>query len=246
MAINCATCKEQLNTQLSVLPTSWREKIVEFVCSYLTDQQSSVDCDEVLECLEERTTELSEFTVDNGTVCIRFTNNEQVTVERCFSFTEIINETMNDLDPACLAEPEDWIDMTYQERWQSIIDKVCEDCSTTTTTMVPVNYECPYGECCTYSVHNTSDEAADVTYIDINGDPQTINIAEDEIEFFQGQDITSIPFTFQVTIAACTTTTTTTSSTTTTTTAAPLPEDCSNIVLIVGTAEGSTTTTTTV
>lgn len=134
---------------LSSIPLAWREQLAAAICSSSTiGNLFEIDCNEVKDC--ETVTTLSEFTIVNGTsVCISFTNEDNVKVTRCFDFSEILNNSIANIDPACIATASEWSAMTYKEKWQTIIDKVCEDCqtvveatstttsSTTTTTTEP-------------------------------------------------------------------------------------------------------------
>ena len=131
--MTCEQCKQQFTGKLDNLPSGWRDSIIDFVCNYISSQQT-VDCEVLKECLEDTTTSLSEWDINGSEVCITFTDREGVSVTRCFNFNEIINRSLDDLDPKCLAEQTDWIAMTYTEKWQALIDRVCDTCQDAPTT----------------------------------------------------------------------------------------------------------------
>lgn len=143
MTIDCNNCKQQVLQMLASLPSSWRESIANAICDAVTGNLTP-DCTDVQDCIDNiyQNTELSEFEIDGTTVCIKYTDINGVEVERCFDFSEIINNSLENLDPKCLATPIDWNAMSYREKWQRLIDQVCTDCegeeitttSTTTTT----------------------------------------------------------------------------------------------------------------
>lgn len=146
MTLDCNNCKEQVLEGLSSLPSGWREQIAAAICDSVLGNISS-DCETVQNCIDQvySSTELSEFEIDGTEVCIIYTDIHGVSVERCFDFSEIINNSLENLDPKCLTTPLDWNSISYREKWQLLIDRVCQDCegnedpttttsSTTTTT----------------------------------------------------------------------------------------------------------------
>lgn len=136
MNINCKNCKEDVQAYLSHLPSKWAEKLADIICKYIIcDNPPAVDCETFREC--ETLTSLSDFTVTDTEVCITYIDENSVTVTRCFDFSDIINGTMENIDPKCITDQTTWNNWSYVEKWQSIVDKVCDNCSTTTTTTTP-------------------------------------------------------------------------------------------------------------
>lgn len=141
MNINCDNCLVAVKDKLSGLPSGWRDSIASAICDAFSGSYQELDCEAIKECINGQlgSTSLSEFTVDGSTISISYTDVNEVTVTRSFDFTEIINNSINNIDPNCLASAEDWSAMSYLEKWQAIVDKVCDTCvdaSTTTTTTV--------------------------------------------------------------------------------------------------------------
>lgn len=135
MNINCKNCNNDVENYLSLLPSKWRKKIAEVVCKYIICTKESVNCEDFKEC--ESITTLSEFSSTGTEVCISYTDEQGVTVERCFDFKDIINASFGGLDQGCLATDEEWANMSYVEKMQLIVDTACQECTTTTTTTIP-------------------------------------------------------------------------------------------------------------
>lgn len=123
--------KQQIEEMLDALPSKWRDQLATILCQIKEDKES-VDCNKVKEC--ETLTSLSNFTVSGTTVSIKYTNENGVQVTRSFDIGTALNSTLDDLDPNCLATPEDWNTLSYTERIQLLIDSHCDCCDTTTTT----------------------------------------------------------------------------------------------------------------
>lgn len=124
----------QICEYLKDIPSKWREQLT----SVLISIQQEVDCEQVKEC--ETLTSLSNFTIDGTEVSIQYKDEDGVTVTRSFDTESILNTTLEDVDPSCLATPTEWSNMTYTEKIQLIITSHCDCCeptSTTTTTTTP-------------------------------------------------------------------------------------------------------------
>lgn len=138
MVINCKNCQEDIMSELSSVPKSWRKQLADTLCKYIICDKQSLDCEQVKDC--ETLTSLSNFSIqeDGTTICVTYIDEHLVSIERCFNFVDLLDINV---DPKCLATPEDWLAMSYLQKWQAIIDKTCATCSdaptTTTTTTVP-------------------------------------------------------------------------------------------------------------
>lgn len=121
----------QICEYLKDLPSKWREQIT----SVLVNIQQDISCDKVKEC--ETLTSLSEFTVSGSEVSIKYKDEDGVQVTRTFDTEEILNNSLDEVDPDCLATPTEWDNLSYTERIQLLITAHCDCCSTTTTTTIP-------------------------------------------------------------------------------------------------------------
>src|SRR5688572_21514820 len=133
MSDNYTICCREIEKQLESLPKQWRLEIAKFVCSYL--EENNIDCEDVINC--QTVTSLSEFTVSGTNVCISYTDENLVTVNRCFDFEDVLNSTLDEVDPQCLMTQAQWNVLSYTQRWQAMVTKVCEECTgeiTTTST----------------------------------------------------------------------------------------------------------------
>lgn len=118
------TCKEQILAQLTDLPPSWADQIATVVCDTI---QKDIACEDVVAC--QTLTVLSDFSLEGSNVCINYTDELENSYQQCFDFNDLLNNSMNDVDPKCLAADQDaWNVMTFVEKWQAIVDKVCTDC----------------------------------------------------------------------------------------------------------------------
>lgn len=119
------TFKEQIELYLKPLPSEWREKLTAILC-LIKESKQEPDCQKVKEC--ETVTTLSDFTVNGTVISIQYKNENGVIVTRSFDATQIINETLNDLNPNCLATEEQWASLTLSQRIQLLIDSHCDCC----------------------------------------------------------------------------------------------------------------------
>lgn len=117
--------KQQIEEALSALPSKWAEQLATILCQ-IKEDTGSVDCNKVKEC--ETLTSLSDFTVSGTTVSIKYTDEDGTQVTRSFDAGAIVNGTLDDLDPNCLASPEEWNSLSYDERIQLLIDAHCMCC----------------------------------------------------------------------------------------------------------------------
>lgn len=130
MALN----KCDLEEILKDLPSKWREELIKILLEIQDGCTESIDCEQVKEC--ETLTTLSEFTQNGTEVCITYTDEDEISVERCFDVAEIINnffDTTN-IAPGCITSETIWNTMTIQEKFQALIDTICNCCPETTTT----------------------------------------------------------------------------------------------------------------
>jgi hypothetical protein len=120
------TFKEQIEKYLSSLPEKWKDELVQILC-LIKEGKQEPDCNTVKEC--ETVTTLSDFTVNGTTISIQYKNEAGVTVTRSFDAETIINEVLDDIDPACLATEEEWESLTFLQRMQLLVDKQCSCCN---------------------------------------------------------------------------------------------------------------------
>lgn len=125
--------KDSILESLSSLPSAWREQIADVLCKIEKDKEAS-DCEEVKEC--ESNTSLSEFIIDGTEVSITYTDENGTTYDRSFNFSAMLNALLDDIDPACVATPTEWANMTWIERMETIVAYTDNCCSTTTTTTI--------------------------------------------------------------------------------------------------------------
>lgn len=178
-------CTETIEKSLSALPSKWRKQIAKSICASSLGSLFEFNCDDVKEC--ETLTYLSEFTTNGTTVCISFTDEHSVKVTRCFNFSDILNNSIKDLDPKCLADAGDWVDLTYAQKFQLIVDKVCEDCqeiveesttstsTTETTTAAPTTTTTSSSSTTTTETTLNLDDCTDYFVVNNTGDGVTVN-----------------------------------------------------------------------
>jgi hypothetical protein len=160
-------CVKQVIEELDALPQVWAEKLACNICSLVETEDecaTTSDCQDISEC--ETVTSLSTFTVIDDKICISFKDERGVTVKRCFiasQFTDEINET----DGLCIDS--DWNTFSSKEKWQAVIDKICNCCNptttttTTSTTTTTTIQECP--DCYTIRFVNPDNEDHDIDYV---------------------------------------------------------------------------------
>lgn len=130
------TCVQDIEALLSDLPSKWRKQIANTICSAITFSEE-LDCANFTEC--ETLTTLSDFSREGSVISITYTAENGVSVTRSFDFQDIVNTSLDSVDPKCVASAEDWANATFAERFQFLIDYACSTCggSTTTTTTLP-------------------------------------------------------------------------------------------------------------
>jgi hypothetical protein len=137
---SCTNCQELLMKKLCNIPSAWRSQIAEVLC----------DANKGLEIKPESLTSLSDWNINYAPeVCISYTDEQGVTVTRCFDFSYLLNQQLNEVDPRCLSTPEVWNGLSYVQKMQLLVDKLCTACfddsvelptiTTTTTTTIPVS-----------------------------------------------------------------------------------------------------------
>jgi hypothetical protein len=119
------TFKEQIETYLSSLPEKWKDQLVQILC-LIKEGKQEPDCERVKEC--ETVTSLSDFSVTGTEVSITYKDEQGVSVTRTFDASQIVNNTLNDIDPGCLTDQTTWDSLTFEERIQLLIDSHCNCC----------------------------------------------------------------------------------------------------------------------
>lgn len=135
--------KQQIEEALSALPSKWAEQLADILCQ-VREERESVDCNDVKEC--ETVTSLSDFTVNGTTVSIKYTNEAGVQVTRSFDAGAIVNGTLDELNPNCLASPSEWNALSYDERIQLLIDAHCACCGFN-IQLIPEDELIDYNDC---------------------------------------------------------------------------------------------------
>lgn len=178
-------CVKQVISELNALPLVWAEKLACNICNLVETEDECnptvPDCTDIRDC--QTVTSLTTFTVVDDKICVSFVDERGVVVKRCFTasqFTDEINET----DGLCIDS--DWNIFSSKEKWQSIIDKVCNCCNPTTTTTTTSSTTttttllCP--ECYTYRFTNPDTVSHNIDYIDCDTfTPSTITLLKDEV-----------------------------------------------------------------
>lgn len=165
-------CINKIEGLLGNLPSVWRTQVATAICA--SSIGGLFDCTDVK--ANETLTTLSDFTITDTTISISFTDEHGVTVTRTFNFADILNNSIKDLNPLCLATPQNWAAMTYKQKFQLMIDRVCSDCGvivsgTTSTTAVPTTTTttstttiAPTGPCKQYAITNNTGSDITGTY----------------------------------------------------------------------------------
>lgn len=118
--------KEKVEAYLSNLPSEWREKLTKLLCE-LDESKNKVNCSDVKKC--ETLTSLSPFSINGTLVSIKYKDEKGVQTTRSFDVSNILNNSLNSLNPGCLTTQLNWNTLTYQQRIQLLIDKHCDCCS---------------------------------------------------------------------------------------------------------------------
>ena len=120
------TFQEQIQQYLQPLPSAWRDKITDALVAFKASIEQPT-CADFKEC--ETLTSLSPFFISGDTISIAYTDEIGVTVTRSVSLGQVLNNTLDDLDPNCLTDTTTWASMSYTERLQSLINAQCDCCS---------------------------------------------------------------------------------------------------------------------
>lgn len=242
--MDICNCHIDLDKLLCDIPLEWRKGIVNSICLIL--QNDPITCDDIREC--ETLTSLSPFTLVGTLLSITYKDENGVLNTRSIDLGPIIEGSLDDIDPYCLATPEEWAEWTHEQRLQSIIDSHCECCtttttstsSTTTTTTEPFDYyladlyNCEDGNCVlidenqpvkfpvgfifTPGYYYADNDINGDIYVVVAADEPNINAVLLDTEGFANCNSQCPQPTTTTTTTSSTSTTSTTSSSTTTTT----------------------------
>jgi hypothetical protein len=185
--------KQQIQEYLSALPSKWAEQLADILCQ-IREEKESVDCNKVKDC--ETVTSLSDFTVSGTTVSIKYTDENGTQVTRSFDAGAVVNGSLDELDPSCLATPEEWNTLSYDERIQLLIDAHCACCGFN-VQLIPVDELIDYNDCIADPgtggnlVFNftTNFEVDDVTLLTDPYGGSLVFTAPDEIEYTLVPDV---------------------------------------------------------
>jgi hypothetical protein len=120
--MSCTEIPKEYQDFLESVPTKWREQILAFLIK-IKQEATSINCGNVKDW--ETTTSLSPFTIEGTSVCITFTDEKGVETKRCFDASSILSDALYNVDPKCIATQESWRNMTFAQKMQAIIDKIC-------------------------------------------------------------------------------------------------------------------------
>jgi hypothetical protein len=126
-----SNCVDNLSGYLESLPSKWRDEIIKVLLK-IQEDRNTIDCQKVKDC--ETLTSLSPFEIDGTSINITYKDESEVQYTRTFDFAQVINNSLNDIDPKCVASQSDWDNMTFSERISAILTAQCNCNSTTTTT----------------------------------------------------------------------------------------------------------------
>jgi hypothetical protein len=126
MEVNCLNCEDKLAKYLCDVPEKWRTQIVKAMCLAIEADNATLDCSDVNKCAY--TANLSAFYRNGSSISIDYTDEYKNTVTRSFNYEVLVENSMDGLDPKCIATQEDWDAMTYLEKIQTIIDYDCACC----------------------------------------------------------------------------------------------------------------------
>ena len=132
--MDCKTCEQQLNEYLSAVPSKWRDQLVGVLCDIKLDKQKP-DCESVTDC--ETLTTLSDFSIEGTVASITYTDENSVSYTRSFDIALVLNNLINETDPNCLATEEDWLNLSFSEKIQLLIDAECENCPDGVDVSIP-------------------------------------------------------------------------------------------------------------
>lgn len=128
--MDICNCNMDLNAYLCDIPSEWREGIVKALC--LTFLPVEQNCTSIKNC--ETLTSLSGFTLEGSELSVTFRDENGSVFTREIDLSLPIETSLDEVDPNCLMSQEDWDNLSYLEKIQSIIDSHCDCCTTTTTT----------------------------------------------------------------------------------------------------------------
>lgn len=156
MNLTC-NCEEQLEVYLCDIPHEWKRSIIRAICDNNTgggdgngtgpgDSDGDGIPDDVEDLIEncETVKTISSFTQTSDSITFTFTDEHGNVFVRSFKFTDLIEASLDGVDPKCLMSQEAWLALTHEEKLQAIFDYKCTCCptptttsTTTTTTVVP-------------------------------------------------------------------------------------------------------------
>jgi hypothetical protein len=238
--MNYSTCVKKYIALMPSLPPRWAEMIACNICNIVCNPIST--CEDIRNC--QTLTELTNFDVDGRRVCFSYDDERGVRLTRCFTLPITI-DGIDDTEGSCLTE--EWGDLTSTEKWQAVVDKICNCCqpATTTSTTTTTTQACVCG---TYSAYNAGGTTKNVFFVTCANTVGSVSIKwGNTIQFcacYSGDPMTAILYSGGADITflgdTCFTTTTTAAPTTTTTSTTTIQEESTTT-----TTTTSTTTTTT-
>lgn len=105
------------------------------ICSLIEEIPNSQSCNGVKECETLKT--ISAFRKENTFISIDFKDENGNIFTRAFELNQLIDNSLDGLNPACITSQGSWDIMNHSQRIQAILDHKCLCCPTTTTTTIP-------------------------------------------------------------------------------------------------------------
>lgn len=239
--------KIDLDKYLCEIPFDWREDIINAIIAIEAGNNNSSNCENIQNC--QTVTSLSPFTLVGTILTIKYTDENGTVKTSTIDISPIIEDSLDNIDPKCIATEEEWAEMTNKERLQAIFNRSCcifnndivEGCCECEPNCIDCNFDC---SCVAYYL-TAETVPYDLTYKDCETKGfETIEVTESL--HYQCAIRNSLVLPLDVTyfeVEECGISTTTTS-TTTTTTAAPTTTTTTSSTTTTST-EATTTTTTT-
>lgn len=112
------------------IPNEWTKLLNDILCK-LKGTDADI-CHLQKDC--QTVTSLSDFVQDGSNVSIIFTDEKVLPYDRQLQLEIIINHLFDNVASECIMTKEDWLNATFGEKFQAVIDDVCTCCDTTTTT----------------------------------------------------------------------------------------------------------------
>lgn len=122
MDITCSNCETILDKYLCDIPSVWRKSIVKAICMAIPSSDT-LDCTDIKPC--ETITTFSEFRKSGSLISITFRDERNRAHILTMDLSIVLDSSLDDIDPMCLATEEEWAAMTNEERYERLINHSC-------------------------------------------------------------------------------------------------------------------------